>query len=77
MKPTIEKISAVTLRVANMTESVRFYRDVLSMELLYVGEYTLEHGPESIRIKRHRGFRASGDGGADLDFPTLSLQTII
>src|SRR6266568_9441628 len=38
MEPTIEKISAVTLRVANMMESVRFYRDVLGMELLYGGE---------------------------------------
>jgi len=40
MTPRIEKISAVTLRVANMTESVRFYRDVLGMELLYGGEDT-------------------------------------
>jgi catechol 2,3-dioxygenase-like lactoylglutathione lyase family enzyme len=40
MAPTIEKISAVTLRVANMTESVRFYKDVLGMELLYGGEGT-------------------------------------
>jgi len=38
MSPTIEKISAVTFRVVNMTESVRFYRDVLGMELLYGGE---------------------------------------
>jgi catechol 2,3-dioxygenase-like lactoylglutathione lyase family enzyme len=38
MAPTIEKISAVTFRVANMTESVRFYRDLLGMELLYGGE---------------------------------------
>jgi catechol 2,3-dioxygenase-like lactoylglutathione lyase family enzyme len=38
MAPTIEKISAVTFRVANMAESVRFYRDVLGMELLYGGE---------------------------------------
>jgi catechol 2,3-dioxygenase-like lactoylglutathione lyase family enzyme len=37
MAPTIEKISAVTFRVRNMTESVRFYRDVLVMELLYDG----------------------------------------
>src|SRR5690348_18334626 len=29
MMPTIEKLSAVTLRVMNMTQSVRFYRDVL------------------------------------------------
>jgi len=34
MTPTIERISAVTFRVVNMTESVRFYRDVLGMELL-------------------------------------------
>jgi catechol 2,3-dioxygenase-like lactoylglutathione lyase family enzyme len=38
MAPTIEKISAVTFRVANMAESVRFYRDVLGMELLHGGE---------------------------------------
>jgi len=35
MELSIEKISAVTLRVANMMKSVRFYRDVLGMELLY------------------------------------------
>ncbi len=40
MAPTIEKVSAVTFRVENMTESVRFYRDVLGMELLYGGEDT-------------------------------------
>jgi catechol 2,3-dioxygenase-like lactoylglutathione lyase family enzyme len=34
----VEKISAVTLRVANMRRSVRFYRDVLGMELVYGGE---------------------------------------
>ena len=38
MAPTIEKISAVTFRVANMAESVRFYGEVLGMELLYGGE---------------------------------------
>jgi catechol 2,3-dioxygenase-like lactoylglutathione lyase family enzyme len=38
MTPTIEKISAVTFRVRNMTESVRFYGDVLGMELLYGGK---------------------------------------
>jgi catechol 2,3-dioxygenase-like lactoylglutathione lyase family enzyme len=46
--PTIEKISAVTFRVANMTESVRFYRDALGMELLYGGEDT---GFSSLRAK--------------------------
>jgi catechol 2,3-dioxygenase-like lactoylglutathione lyase family enzyme len=38
MAPTIGKISAVTFRVMNMTQSVRFYRDVLGMELLYGGQ---------------------------------------
>jgi catechol 2,3-dioxygenase-like lactoylglutathione lyase family enzyme len=48
MAPTIERISAVTFRVANMTESVRFYRDVLGMELLYGGE---DAGFSSLRAK--------------------------
>ena len=34
----IEKISAVTLTVASMRSSVRFYRDVLGMEITYGGE---------------------------------------
>lgn len=34
----IEKISAVTLKVASMTNSVRFYRDVLGMQIIYGGE---------------------------------------
>jgi len=34
----VEKISAVTFRVANMKVSVQFYRDVLGMEVLYGGE---------------------------------------
>ena len=38
MAAMVQKISAVTFRVANMAESVRFYRDVLGMELLYGGE---------------------------------------
>jgi len=48
MEPTIEKIPAVNLRVANMMESVRFYRDVLGMELLYGGE---DAGFSSLRAK--------------------------
>ena len=34
----IETISAVTLKVASMTNSVRFYRDVLRMQIIYGGE---------------------------------------
>ena len=48
MAPSIEKISAVTFRVVNMTESVRFYTDVLGMELLYGGEGT---GFSSLRAR--------------------------
>src|SRR5256886_8496426 len=38
MAMTVEKISAIKFRVANMTVSVRFYRDVLGMEIIYGGE---------------------------------------
>ena len=38
MAPTIEKISAITVRVLNMKASVQFYRNILGMELLYGGE---------------------------------------
>lgn len=48
MASSIEKISAVTFRVVNMTESVRFYKDVLGMELLYGGEGT---GFSSLRAR--------------------------
>ena len=34
----VEKISAVTLRVSNMRASVRFYKDVLGLEIIYGGE---------------------------------------
>ena len=39
MTPTIERISAITLRVLNMKASVQFYRNVLGMELIYGGEH--------------------------------------
>jgi hypothetical protein len=63
----IEKISAVTLRVANMRASVRFYKDVLGLEILYGSESSyftslrtkdgdtilnLEHGNAGIRWGR-------------------------
>jgi catechol 2,3-dioxygenase-like lactoylglutathione lyase family enzyme len=38
MAPIIERVSAITLRVSNMTASVQLYRNVLGMELLYGGE---------------------------------------
>jgi len=34
----VEKISAVTLKVASMLDSVRFYRNVLGMEIVFGGE---------------------------------------
>jgi catechol 2,3-dioxygenase-like lactoylglutathione lyase family enzyme len=38
MAMTVERISAVTFRVSNMWASVRFYRDLLGMEVLYGGD---------------------------------------
>jgi catechol 2,3-dioxygenase-like lactoylglutathione lyase family enzyme len=38
MAPAIEKISAITFRVSNMKASVKFYQDVLGMQLVYGGE---------------------------------------
>jgi catechol 2,3-dioxygenase-like lactoylglutathione lyase family enzyme len=38
MTMTVEKISAMTFRVLNMKASVRFYKDVLGMEIIYGGE---------------------------------------
>ena len=34
----VDKISAFSLRVANMETSIRFYRDVLGLETTYGGE---------------------------------------
>lgn len=34
---TVQRISAVTLRVSDMARAVGFYRDVLGLELLYGG----------------------------------------
>jgi catechol 2,3-dioxygenase-like lactoylglutathione lyase family enzyme len=58
MRTHIEKISAITLRVANMEASVRFYRDLLGLKLLY-------GGPEA-------HFSSLGTGQAD--FPILNLE---
>ena len=44
----VEQISAVTLTVASMRNSVRFYRDVLGMEIIYGGE---DGGFSSLRAK--------------------------
>jgi catechol 2,3-dioxygenase-like lactoylglutathione lyase family enzyme len=38
MTMMVEKIAAVTLRVADMRRSVRFYGDVLGMEIVFGGE---------------------------------------
>ena len=48
----IEKISAVTLKVASMTSSVRFYRDVLGMEVIYGRE---DDCFSSLRTKDEKG----------------------
>ena len=38
VRVNIERISAVTLKVASMANSVPFYRDVLGMQIIYGGE---------------------------------------
>jgi catechol 2,3-dioxygenase-like lactoylglutathione lyase family enzyme len=63
----VDKISAVTLRVANMEASVGFYKEVLGLEIIYGGEgsnftslrtkdgdtiLNLEHGKPNIRWGR-------------------------
>jgi catechol 2,3-dioxygenase-like lactoylglutathione lyase family enzyme len=58
MKAKIEKISAITLKVADMEASLRFYRNVLGMELLYGGPNA---GFSSLRI-------------AGAEFPIINLQ---
>ena len=58
MKATIEKLSAITLQVADMDRSLRFYRDALGLELLYGG---LNAGFSSLRIP-------------GTEFPIINLQ---
>ena len=41
MTMMVEKISAVTFRVLNMKASVRFYGDVLGMEIVFGGKMPL------------------------------------
>jgi catechol 2,3-dioxygenase-like lactoylglutathione lyase family enzyme len=48
----IEKISAVILKVSDMTVAVRFYRDVLGMEIIYGGE---DDCFSSLRTKDEKG----------------------
>jgi catechol 2,3-dioxygenase-like lactoylglutathione lyase family enzyme len=58
MNRAIEKLSAITLEVAQMEASVRFYRDVLGMELVYG---TPQSGFCSLRL-------------VGTEFPILNLQ---
>jgi catechol 2,3-dioxygenase-like lactoylglutathione lyase family enzyme len=44
----VEKISAVTFKVARMRTSIRFYRDLLGLELLYGGD---DAAFSSLRVK--------------------------
>jgi len=58
MTMMVEKISAVTLKVASMRTSVRFYKDVLGMEIIYGGE---DGSFSSLRAK-------------DAEYPILNLE---
>src|SRR5438552_16772708 len=63
MKAKIEKISAITLKVTDMEASVRFYRDVLGLELLYGG---LNAGFSSLRIRVSDHQFATGPGDCSM-----------
>jgi catechol 2,3-dioxygenase-like lactoylglutathione lyase family enzyme len=52
VRVNIEMISAVTLKVSDMTVAVRFYRDVLGMDIIYGGE---EDCFSSLRTKQGKG----------------------
>ncbi len=58
MQARIEKISAVTLKVADMERSVLFYRDALGLEILYGGPNA---GFSSLRVP-------------GTEFPIINLQ---
>ena len=64
---TVEKISAITFRVANMKDSVRFFRDVLGMEIIYGGKIyvSLRSAPRAsktrLSTKRHDPLTAPVD----------------
>src|SRR5229473_6068688 len=66
----MEKISAVTFRVLNMKASVRFYRDVLGMALVYGGEDAFfsslrAKDAEDPILNLEQGRPVPGWGGAD------------
>src|SRR5215831_18943099 len=58
MMPTIERTAAITLKVARMQESVRFYHGILGMEILYGGPNAVF---TSLRIPH-------------VEFPLINLQ---
>ncbi len=58
MQVRIEKVSAITLKVADMERSLRFYRDALGLELLFGGPNA---DFSSLRIPR-------------TEFPIINLQ---
>ena len=58
MQVAIQKISAITLEVADMQRSVRFYQDVLGLELLSGGP---QSGFSSLRVP-------------EAAFPVINLQ---
>ena len=59
----IEKIPAVTLKVASMRNSVRFYKDVLGMEIIFGGEDgSLFFAPRPGRQHRNPESRARSFG---------------
>ena|SRR5207249_2660946 len=63
----IEKISAVTFRVSDMRRSVRFYKDVLGMEIVHGGEGAFfsslrANGAEDPILNLEQGRSVAGQG---------------
>jgi catechol 2,3-dioxygenase-like lactoylglutathione lyase family enzyme len=67
MAPTIERVSAITLRASNTQVSVQSYQNALGMELLYGGERSgfsslrADHS-ESAILNLEQGDGVSGSG---------------
>ena len=59
----VEKISAITLRVENMRASVRFYRDVLGLEITYGGGRSLFFVASNERRQKSHSESRTGQAG--------------
>ncbi len=64
----IDKISAITLKVADMTRSVHFYNEILGLEVIYGGSHAgftslRTAGAQDAILNLEQGVCSSGRGG--------------